>query len=240
MSVRASVLAGTVRVRKLIDAVVRGGDVVVDVGANVGCVAACAAARVGAGGRVFALEPAEDNLVVLRENLCVNRLSQVEVLPVAAGATADVRQFFVRGELSAVNSLFPESCYAAVTRIVTVPVVPLDTVVSRAVRLVKIDVEGAELDVLSGMPALLHQAGLHLVVEWHPLLQQAAGRAADELPRWLLAAGFVVHGLDDWSVRPVMRHDVPRWTKRLLARRRPIELWARRPVGGACAGAWDR
>ena len=83
--IRASVLAGTVRVRSVLDHVVRTGGVVADVGANIGYITCLAARRVGHGGRVIAVEPADDNLQVLRANVDANGLKQVEVIPAAAG-----------------------------------------------------------------------------------------------------------------------------------------------------------
>ena len=84
-------------------------------------------------------------------------MTNVVIEPIAAGSVAGTRDFFVRGERSAVNSLFPDSCYAHVTSILRVPVVPLDDLVDDAADVVKIDVEGGELDVLEGMPRMLRR-----------------------------------------------------------------------------------
>jgi FkbM family methyltransferase len=227
-SVRASVLAGTMRVRAVMDAVLGPGAVVVDVGANVGYLTALAAARVGPSGLVHAVEPAPDNVAVLRANVARNGLSQVHVVEAAAGRHGGVRDLFLRGELSAVNSLYPSSCYARVTGVVEVPVVSIDDLVDGRADLVKIDVEGAELDVLGGMPRLLASRALRLIVEWHPALQRAAGFDAGELPRVLLERGFVVDGIGDILARRLTAADVPALTERLLARQRPMELYARR------------
>jgi FkbM family methyltransferase len=222
--IRASVLMGNVRLRAIIDAVVRPGDTVVDVGANIGAIAAYAATRVGPSGRVLAIEPADDNLAVLRENLQVNHLDQVTVIAGAAGRGRESREFYLRGDLSAVNSLFPESCYAEVTQVSRVEVMPLDAVIEGPVALVKIDVEGAELDVLAGMPRLLRQPGLRLVIEWHPRLQQAAGYEPDALPRALLAEGFTLEAAGHLRTSRLAAHHLPEATARLMRSGHPVEL----------------
>ena len=177
MSVRLSVVAGNARLCAVLDTVLRPGSTVIDVGANIGVIAAYAAMRVGSGGRVVAIEPAADNLQVLAENLRRNNLTNVSIVDAAGGRRRESRQFYLRGDVSAVNSLFPESCYSTVTATTEVRVAPVDDLVEGDADLVKIDVEGAELDVLAGMPRLLARRGIHLVVEWHPVLQQAAGYA---------------------------------------------------------------
>jgi FkbM family methyltransferase len=225
--IRASVLAGTERVRSILDRAIGPGDTVVDVGANIGYVTCLAADRVGPAGRVIAIEPAEDNLAVLRENLRANRFRDAEVIAAAAGARQEARDLFVRGDVSAVNSLYPESCYSKVTRVVPVPVVRLDDVVDAA-DLVKVDVEGGELDVLDGMPRLLASPLLQLVMEWHPTLQRAAGRGAIELPLFLLDSGFEVEMIGSFGSRPATRRDLTDTAAKLMKQGRPVELFARR------------
>jgi FkbM family methyltransferase len=228
--IRASVLAGNVRMCALLDAVIRRGATVVDVGANIGVIAAYAARKVGSSGRVVAVEPAVDNVRVMRDNLRRNRLSGVSIVEGAAGRRRERRDFYLRGELSAVNSLFPESCYASVTQVATVDVAPLDDLVDGHADVVKIDVEGAELDVLGGMPRLLAQPGLNLIVEWHPRLQRDAGYEPGALPRTLLDAGFRVDAVGHLRSRSLQPRDIDSLGARLFRAKRPVELFARKPA----------
>ena len=227
VSVRLSVVAGNARLCALLDTVLRPGSTVIDVGANIGVVAAYAAMRVGTAGRVVAIEPAADNLRVLTENLRRNDLANVEVIDAAAGRRRESRQFYLRGDVSAVNSLFPESCYASVTATTEVSVAPIDDLVEGGADLVKVDVEGAELDVLAGMPRLLAQRGIHLVVEWHPVLQEAAGYAPDALPRMLMDSGFRLDAVGHGGSWPLNASDIPELASRLARAGRPVELFAR-------------
>jgi FkbM family methyltransferase len=228
LSIRLSVLAGNTRMCALLDAVLRPGETFADVGANIGVVAAYASRRVGPKGRVFAIEPAADNLHVLHENLARNELTNVTALDLAAGRRRESRQFYLRGDISAVNSLFPQSCYAQVTGVAPVNVAPLDELVEGTADVVKIDVEGAELDVLGGMPRLLAAPGVRLVIEWHPVLQEAAGYAQDELPRTLLDAGFRIDAVGHLASRRLQMHEVGPLAGRLHRAKRPVELFARR------------
>jgi FkbM family methyltransferase len=236
LPIRLSVLAGNVRMRAIVDRVLRPGDAAVDVGANIGAIAAYAARRVGPSGHLFAVEPAPDNLAILRENLARNDLRNVTIVQSAAGRCRETRSFYQRGDVSAVNSLFPESCYGTVTSVSSVDVVPLDDIVDRKVALVKIDVEGAEIDVLAGMPRLLAQDQLTLVVEWHPALQQAAGYQPDRLPRLLLESGFELTAVSHLGARRLTAAAVEPMTAKLLARRSPVELLCARPGARGARG----
>ena len=228
LSIRLSVVAGNIRVHRLMDAVIFPGATVVDVGANIGYNAVYAAQRVGPRGRVVAIEPAADNLSVLRDNILSNRIANIVVHPVAAGRAHEVRDFFLRGEVSAVNSLFPKSVYAEVTGVEQVRVAPLDDLVEVDPDLVKIDVEGAELDVLAGMSRLLGRASIRLIVEWHPRLQEAAGYSPDALPRFLLDRGFTLQAASHAQVAPLAASGIDRLAARLARTGRPVELVARR------------
>ena len=227
-TIRLSVVGGNLRIHRLIDALARPGATVVDVGANIGYNTVYAARAVGPAGRVVAIEPTADNLAVLERNVAAAGVTNVRIARAAAGRSAGTSRLYVRGDTSAVNSLYPDSCYAKVTDIVDVPVARLDDLVDGDADLVKIDVEGAELDVLEGMPRLLRNPRAALIVEWHPLLQTLAGYGADALPRWLLDRGWTLSGAAHFGVRPLDYGDLTKLTARLERARRPIELVARR------------
>jgi FkbM family methyltransferase len=226
--IRLSVVGGNLRIHRLLDRAVQPGSVVVDVGANIGYNAVHAARLAGARGQVIAIEPTPDNLAILHGNVAACGLTNVVVEPVAAGSVAATRDLYVRGDTSAVNSLFPESCYSRVTRVLPVPVVPLDDLVEGRAHVVKIDVEGAELEVLHGMTRLLRGPRIELIVEWHPLLQQMAGFAPDALPRWLIERGWRLRATSHLTSRALAADGVPALTARLLRKRGPVELAATR------------
>jgi FkbM family methyltransferase len=224
---RLSMIAGNLRLHRLFDRYVKPGATVIDVGANIGYNTIYAARLAGPRGRVIALEPTPDTLTVLRHNIAASGLANVAIEPVAAGGSAGSCDFFIRGEISAVNSRYPDSRYASVTSVVRVPVTPLDDLVEGAADMVKIDVEGAELDVLDGMSRLLRAPAITLIVEWDPLHQQAAGHSADALPYWLLERGWHLHAASHLSLRRLVADAVPALRDRLIRARRPVELLAR-------------
>ncbi len=228
LRIRVSVVAGNQRIHRLMNRVLAPGAAVVDVGAHTGYNTVYAALRVGPSGRVTAIEPAKDNAALLLENVRRNALTNVDIHTVAAGRARGSQRLFMRGDHSAVNSLFPTSPYADVTSVDEVAVVPLDELVGGDVDLVKIDVEGSEIDVLGGMTRLLRSPRIRLIVEWHPALQRHAGYAIDALPRLLLDAGFTLETASHLRTAPLPADAIEAVAERLLRRGRPVELFARR------------
>jgi FkbM family methyltransferase len=171
------------------------GTVALDVGANVGGYALLLGQWVRPGGRVYAFEPAPDAFDGLARHVRLNELDDV-VVPVraAAAATTGTGRLAADG-ISGANRLAGEGD--------TVPTVTLDDFCAReGIRptVIKIDVEGAELEVLRGARETIRAAGpgLVLLVEMHPTVWRETG-----LSRHELEAELALQGLRAEPLRPV-------------------------------------
>jgi FkbM family methyltransferase len=138
------------------------GDTVWDLGANVGLFTFAAASVVGPSGRVLAIEPDGFCVSLLRRTsaLHIPERATVEVVPVAASANVDLVAFHVadRGRSSShLADASGNSQAGGVRASVSVPSVTLDWLAQRrpAPAVLKIDVEGAEGEVLLGSSNLL-------------------------------------------------------------------------------------
>lgn len=177
--------------RRVLERLLRPGMVVADVGANIGYHTLFAARRVQPGGRVFAVEPEATNLAHLRENLRLNEVVGVTVLPVAAGSARRRRRFHRRSDAG--HHGFHPHPVEQTREIVEVEEVPLDELIEGRVDVVKIDVEAGELEVLDGMRHVLeNNPGIRLLVEWNPPLMTAAGQRPEGLPERLSELGFEI------------------------------------------------
>lgn len=165
-------------VTALVGVLVSPADVVVDVGAHIGYYTLLAARLVGERGHVYAVEPSRARCAELHANLVRNDMKHVTVLELAAGSQDGVATLYEapRTNTSASTVLpDPVGVGAATTEYspTRVPVTRVDTCIPAGhverVRLVKIDVEGFEVEVLNGLDRVL-DAGkpLCLVVEISP------------------------------------------------------------------------
>jgi FkbM family methyltransferase len=141
----------------------RAGDVVVDVGANVGVYSLLAAGRADV--EVWAYEPSSLAFDRLVENVELNRLGgRIHVRHAAVGAEAGVGRLTLG--LDTTNRLVPDDG-APPGAVETVDVVRLDDDLPSldGVTLLKIDVEGGELAVLDGAGKLLGASRPAVIVE---------------------------------------------------------------------------
>jgi FkbM family methyltransferase len=150
-------------------ALLEPGDVCVDVGANIGYNALLAAQLVGPEGHVYALEPSAQTHEWLLENLQLNGTSNVTALRVAAGAADGEILLRDRPEGQSVRSAvggIDESLPAE--SLVSVPVQTVASLIQPSeaarLRLVKIDVEGFELEVLRGARPVFDSGGRPAVI----------------------------------------------------------------------------
>jgi FkbM family methyltransferase len=133
--------------------IVRSGDTVLDVGANLGLVTFALASMVGPAGRVISFEPNPLMVKHLEEGIRRNSVRNVEVHPVALGAV-DAELPLTIPPVNAGSASFLRERDTAGSTEVTVPVRRLSDVLTSEhvghIRLVKIDVEGYEPQVLAG------------------------------------------------------------------------------------------
>ena len=147
------------------------GDVVIDVGANVGYMTSLAAARSGAPGRVVAYEPHPGVFELLARNVARWRdhpdVAKVEPDRAALSDRAGAGELEV-GPLFHLNmglaTLHPSGDAKAVSERLTVPLKRLDAEFDGGVGLLKIDVEGHEPAVLRGARGLLDSRGVRDIV----------------------------------------------------------------------------
>ncbi len=139
------------------------GAVIYDIGANVGYFSLLAAVLAGPEGRVYAFEPLPRNVEFLRKHIKLNKLDTIEVVEAAVSDHSGEASFDL-GASSAMGHL-------ASSGGITVRLVTLDQMLLAGELLppdyMKVDVEGAEYDVLNGARGLLEKFHPTLFLDTH-------------------------------------------------------------------------
>jgi FkbM family methyltransferase len=150
----------------------RPGSVVWDVGANQGIFAFAAAGRAGPDGYVYAFEPDTFLISLLRRSAKMNlSLAPVEVIPSAVSDRVGLARLRIAERARSANSLegvSASSQMGGVRESITVMTVTLDWCLAHEMRppaVVKIDVEGAEVNVLRGAAEVLRAVRPAILVE---------------------------------------------------------------------------
>jgi FkbM family methyltransferase len=173
---------------------VKPGMTVIDIGAHIGYYSLLFAKCVGPTGRVFSFEPLPENLAMLRRNVQLNRLSNVQCFASAL--------FSSKRELSlAVPDESPNSGDGSVIhdrgrKHILVSAITLDSFCASGKiqpDVLKMDIEGAEYDVLVGARDTISRCRPKLLIELHHF---DGNRAAHPVPDLLSGWGYQIQWIE--------------------------------------------
>lgn len=154
------------------------GDILLDIGANIGYYVLIEASLVGENGKIYAIEPSPDNIKLLKKNVEENNYSDlVEVYPMAVASKKGRLELFVSSK-SNLNTTFKESKLIVEGRIsydktIEVEGITVDEFLrdKEAPTFIRMDIEGGEVEVIEGMEETLQSEEFRkLFVEIHPHL----------------------------------------------------------------------
>ena len=174
--------------------VCRQGWTCYDVGANVGFFSLILGRMVGPAGQIFAFEPLPDNVARLEHNIALNPEYNIRPVPLAIGNTVGRAAFLVaplstQGRLLSVKNENQDDQKPSIS----VAIASIDHLVSHdnypPPNLIKIDVEGAELDVIDGMESVLLKHRPVLFCELHGNQEEMSRRLDIYGYKYVLSTG---------------------------------------------------
>jgi FkbM family methyltransferase len=186
-------------IQDIMEEIVKPFDVCVDVGAHIGTYAIYLSRLAGPEGLVVAFEPLLYKS--LEYNVKLNKLSNIILIPEALGSIARCQELYYDPSKTGVSSLLQkwttEEIEATGHNAVfskEVNVVSLDKVIdeigigSKKIKVIKIDVEGAEVDVIKG--------SLNTLKKTEFLILEVSERTRNECQMILAGLGFKIHYID--------------------------------------------
>lgn len=155
----------------LLKHLLRPSDISIDIGAHVGFHALIAARCVGSSGEVLAVDPQPYNADRILTNSALNGLDNILVVVAAAGARSGSIELHNQKPSDKARLTALGGGVSDTSARFEVPLIALDDLCARReivrVRLIKIDVEGYEAEVLAGADSTLKVTD-HVIFEWLP------------------------------------------------------------------------
>jgi FkbM family methyltransferase len=167
---------------------IKPGDVIVDVGANIGVFTVIASKLVGSHGRVVAIEPNSESAKRLERNIALNGLDNVIVYRAAVtGAPGNVTLF--TGEKAILSSTFNQAVGGTPEEVQGLPLADILTQEKIGhVDLLKIDCEGGEYEIFDSAQSEIWPKLSQIVMETH----RVENRQPAELVAKLRYLGYLV------------------------------------------------
>lgn len=180
---------------------IKTGDIVIDIGANIGYYTLLFAKLVGNDGKVYAFEPDPDNFTLLKKNVEINGYKNIIL-----------EQKAVTNKNGTINLYLSETNFGnhkiynsnEKRRHIEVECIKLDDYANKyfknkKVNVIKIDTEGAEYSVIEGMTSTLQNNDIKLLTEFYPYVMKTFMKTFDMVPNDYLNIlsknGFEIHDL---------------------------------------------
>ena len=206
-------------VQEAIASMVRSGDVCYDIGANLGFFSLLFSRFAGPGGSVYAFEPVPGNADAIERNARINGLENVKILRIAlcqVDGTAELLLAHHVGGATLQSAGVPPDLAGSLM----VHTASVDTLVRNQElpppNIVKIDVEGAELDVLRGMERVLRNWAPAVIAEVDDQTAAGCEQKVSSCQTFLRGLGYHVELLPNsypdgkWFVRHFAARTDPR------------------------------
>ena len=184
---------------KIMEEKIEMGNIVVDVGANIGLHTLNMARIVGKTGQVFAFEPDPSNFEILKKNAKINNYKNI-ILEQKAVGDKHGKTTLYQSDNPINHRIFPQS--ERVNSQVQVELTNLDNYFDSdmidKINFIKIDVEGMEFGVLKGMKNILkNNKNIKILFEFVPKDTIEAGFIPIELLNYLTSNGFKLYCMDE-------------------------------------------
>ena len=215
------------------------GDCFIDVGANIGYFSLLAASIVGKSGTVCGIEASPTNFAALSRNVERSGFANITLHNKAASDAPGLVRIFLgpaqnRGATTTVSSVAVRKGQHVEAE---VPADTLAAIVGEtqlfSARLIKIDIEGAEYSLISGIAHLLPRfsAATEWLIEISPEAMSEQGQSAEALLGMFRSAGYELYRIrNDYSDESYFNPRNPVYLERITsAPTETVDILARRP-----------
>lgn len=194
---------------ELIKNIIHEGDVVVDIGGNIGYYTLILSNIVGKRGKVFSFEPGLENFSILEKNIMANNLQNTVIERLAISDVSSKTKLYLAegpGGHKIHHSNFCTKNFDVVNSI-TLDEYYKNNSLRNEIKFIKIDVEGAEFNVLRGMESLLKNEGLKILLEIYGPFIREFGHEPIELFTFLRKNNFKIYSIKKLDLKKPFTSD---------------------------------
>ena len=182
---------------KFLKQIIKNGDTVLDLGANIGVYSLIFAKLVGKSGHVFAFEPDPTNFEILSKNVKENKHENVTLVQKAVSEKNDRIKLYVSKRNHASHRIFDSE---EKRNSIEVDVTTLDTYfekIKNPINFIKMDIEGVEGAALLGAPNIIKNSkDLVIMMEYFPKWIKKYGTNPQEILNLLIDKKFKLFNID--------------------------------------------
>jgi len=188
----------------------RGKKTVFDIGAHIGLYSIPASSALATGGFIYAFEPSSANRLYLEEHIRFNHIDNIKVVPYVVGAkTLDGVAFYESSESDPMDSVVIRKKEHSYNKVMKRQISLDDFIETNGIapEVIKLDVEGSELDVLRGSRRMLAKCNPIIFLSVHPVSLELLGQSAEELIRFTESLDYSVRDTSGKEVRDLQRSE---------------------------------
>lgn len=184
---------------------VKKGNVVLDIGANIGYYTLIFAKMVGEDGKVFAFEPDPTNFSLLKKNVEINDYKNVVLVQKAVSNKTGKGKLYISEDNLGAHTIYNSNDNR---QWIEIEVIRLDDYFKNyngKIDFIKIDIEGAEYEAIQGMRNLLKRNNVTIVTEFNTFALKRSIIQPEEYLKLLIELGFKLYELNEQEkkIKPV-------------------------------------
>jgi FkbM family methyltransferase len=181
--------------------IIRPGMLIADIGANAGYFTLLFARLTGDSGKVYAFEPDPEAYTRLIKDIQINNFKNIKALPVAISDKTGSLTFYLN-KISGLSSFHHKEKNSQILLVDTITLDDWCSSEQISLDIIKMDIEGHELNALKGMKYILeNEANVQLIIELNPSCLIEAGSSTDALWQEIKAYGFHIKVINEFTHR---------------------------------------
>jgi len=182
---------------EIVKKIIKKGDVVVDMGANIGYYTLIFAKLVGDGGKVFAFEPEPANFDLLEKNLEINGYKNVVLVRKAVSIKTGKTKLYLADDNKGSHTLVNANDNGASIEIDSIRLDDYFKNYDGKINFIKMDVEGSEVDAIRDLSSFLGKMDqIKIMTEFSPLMLKKFGTKPEAYIQLLNEFDFDIYDID--------------------------------------------